>query len=210
MSGQLAPFGAASLANHAGGAAPVLVQAGTPTQWIPGQSWYNTGSSTLMSYRGDVPYNSAQWVASSSMGLYIALLTATPFAVATTAIPGNPAVYPSDITPIELTTAGYTRLAVTFGPTGVVTGSTVANSNPGYPAPVANNGSNGVLGQSLTFGPMSANMAVPVQWAALIISNVASGSTGWLRYYWTLNTPQQVNISQSIVIPIGSLVLDES
>lgn len=202
MSGQLSPLGAADLANHAGGAAPTLVQSGTPTQWIPGQNWYNTGSAALQSYLcSSGTYNSANWVASSSVGHYIALLTATPFAVATQS--GNPAIYPSDITPIELTTTGYTRQPVTFGPDGTVTGATPSNYNPGYPAAVSNTG-------ALTFGPMTANMALPVQWAALIVSNVASGTAGFLKYYWTLSAAQQVLISQSIVIPATDLVLDQS
>lgn len=211
MSGQLAPFGAASLANHAGGASGVLVQSGTPTQWIPGQSWYNTGTSTLMSYRGDVPYNSAEWVATSSMSMYVALLTATPFS-ASIQSPGNPAVTVADIVAIELTTSGYTRQPVTFSSAGVVTPSTVFGANPGYPAAVSNIGpaSGSPYSPAVGFGPMTANMALPAQWAALIISNVGSGSAGWLKYYWTLSQAWQVEQSQAIVIPVSDLVLDES
>jgi hypothetical protein len=201
MSGQLAPFGAADLANHAGGAAGTLVQAGAPSSWIPGQNWYNTTSSTLMSYipvgSGDPVYNSADWVASSTVSMYIALLTATPFAIPST---NAPAIYVSDLAGLELTTSGYLRQVVTFTAANTVTG--VAGTQV-YPSPVSNTA-------ALAFGPMTASMTASAQWAALIVSTSNSGNNGWLKYYWTLNPGQSVPISESIVIPAGSLVLDES
>lgn len=202
MSGQLAPYGAADLANHGGGAAGTIAQATAPTSWIPGQNWLDTSNNTLYSYLGTVPFTSAAWVVSSSISQYIALLTASPF-TASISSPGNPAVTVADIAAVECTTSGYARQPVTFSPASVVTGASTFGANPGYPAPVSNSA-------ALTFGPMTANMAQPVQWAALIISNVASGSAGWLKYYWTLSQAQQVQDSQSIVIPATDLVLDES
>ena len=55
---------------------------------------------------------------------------------------------------------------------------------------------------------MSANMAVSAQWAAMVTA--VTGTVGLLLYFWTLDTPQQVLVSQSIQIPIGSLTLAES
>ena len=91
---------------------------------------------------------------------------------------------------MEVTTAGYSRQAVTF-----------TNAAASYPAPVSNS-------NLLTFGPMSANMALSAQWAAMVTA--VTGTVGLLSYFWNLDTPEQVLVSQSIQIPIGSLTLAES
>ena len=91
---------------------------------------------------------------------------------------------------MEVTTAGYARQAVTW-----------TNAAASYPSPVSNSG-------VLTFGPMSASMALSAQWAALVTAS--TGSTGLLLYFWNLDTAQQVSVSQSIQIPAGNLSLSES
>jgi hypothetical protein len=56
---------------------------------------------------------------------------------------------------------------------------------------------------------MSAAMTLAAQWAALL-THAPTGTTGLLKYFWTLDTAQQVSISQSIQVPIGNLALLES
>ena len=120
-----------------------------------------------------------------AQGRYIALLTASPF---TSGPGGGYAQAISDL--VEVTTSGYSRQSVSF-----------TNAAASYPAPESNS-------NLLTFGPMSANMAVSAQWAAMVTA--VTGTVGLLLYFWTLDTPQQVLVSQSIQIPIGSLTLAES
>lgn len=129
-------------------------------------------------------WNGSAWV-SGALNRYIALLTASPF---TSGSGGGNAALISDL--VEVTTAGYSRQQVTF-----------TDAAASYPAPVSNS-------NLLTFGPMSAGMTLAAQWAAMV--SAATGTTGLLYYYWQLDTPQQVSVSQSIQIPIGSLTLSES
>ena len=178
MSGQLSQVGAQSLANHIAGNVPPYIGSSSPT-WIPGLTWINTsGAPALYSWNG------ASWVA-GAQGRYIALLTASPF---TSGPGGGYAQAISDL--VEVTTAGYARQSVSF-----------TDAAASYPAPESNS-------NLLTFGPMSANMAVSAQWAAMVTA--VTGTVGLLEYWWTLDTPQQVLVSQSIQIPIGSLTLAES
>ena len=120
-----------------------------------------------------------------AQGRYIALLTASPY---TSGPSGGYAQAISDL--VEVTTAGYSRQSVAF-----------TDASASYPAPVSNSA-------VLTFGPMTANMALSAQWAAMVTA--VTGTTGLLLYFWNLDTPQQVSVSQSVQIPIGSLILSES
>lgn len=129
-------------------------------------------------------WNGSAWVAGAS-ARYVALLTASPY---TSGPSGGLAEAITDL--IEVTTAGYTRQAVTF-----------SNAASTYPSPVSNSG-------VLTFGPMTAGMTLSAQWAALVTAS--SGTTGLLLFYWQLDTPQQVAVSQSIQLPIAALALSES
>lgn len=178
MSGQLTIVGAQILANKLAGTVPPAIQTSAPT-WVPGLDWINTTSGAVLN-----SWNGSAWVVGAS-ARYVALLTASPF---TSGSGGGNAELISDL--IEVTTAGYTRQAVTFG-----------NAASSYPSPVSNSG-------VLTFGPMTAGMALAAQWAALVTAS--SGTTGLLLYYWQLDTPQQVSVSQSVQIPIAGLSLTES
>lgn len=129
-------------------------------------------------------WNGSAWV-TGALNRYVALLTASPF---TSGPSGGLSQAISDL--VEVTTAGYSRQLTTFSNAGAV-----------YPSPVSNSG-------VLTFGPMTASMTLAAQWAALVTA--ATGTTGLLLYYWTLDTPQQVAVSQSIQLPIGTLSLSES
>ncbi len=129
-------------------------------------------------------WNGTAWV-TGALNRYIALLTASPF---TSGPGGGPAQAISDL--VELTTSGYSRQLVTF-----------TDAAASYPAPESNS-------NVLTFGPMTASMTLSAQWAAMV--SAATGTTGLLYYFWNLDTPQQVSVSQSIQIPIGSLSLSES
>lgn len=178
MSGQLTIVGAQILANKLSGAVQPFIGSSAPT-WVPGLDWINTTSGTVL-----YSWNGTAWVSGAS-ARYVALLTASPF---TSGPSGGNAEAITDL--IEVTTAGYTRQAVSFG-----------NAAASYPAPASNSG-------VLTFGPMTAGMTLAAQWAALVTAS--SGTTGLLLYYWTLDTPQQVAVSQSIQIPIAGLALTES
>jgi hypothetical protein len=129
-------------------------------------------------------WNGSAWIVGDE-ARYAALLTASPF---TSGSGGGPAQTISDL--VELTTAGYSRQAVDFSDAGAA-----------YPAPVSNVA-------VVTFGPMTASMTLAAQWAALVTAS--SGTAGLLYYFWQLDTPQQVSVSQSIQIPIGDLSLSES
>lgn len=171
--GRLSQTEAMALANHAGGQPSVYIGTGAPT-WYPGLSWVNT-TSTPVQYS----WNGSAWVLSSTLGQYLALLTADPTTL--------PAINVSDLQ--EVTTAGYSRAAVTF------TEASVA-----YPAVVSNSG-------TITWGPMSADMLVPAEWIALV--TCASGTAGIFKYSWPI-APQQVETSQVIQLPTGGLTLSES
>lgn len=129
-------------------------------------------------------WNGSAWIVGTEPR-YVALLTASPF---TSGPGGGYAQSISDL--VELTTAGYARQVVDFTDAGAA-----------YPAPVANNA-------TVTFGPMTATMTLAAQWAALVTAS--SGTAGLLYYFWTLDTPQQVSVSQSIQIPVSGLSLSES
>lgn len=129
-------------------------------------------------------WNGAAWITGATPH-YIALLTASPF---TSGPGGGPAQAITDL--VELTTSGYARQAYPC-----------SNATAAYPAVVANSG-------TITFGPMTASMTLSAQWAALVTAS--SGTAGLLLYFWTLDTPQQVSVSQSIQIPVGDLSLSES
>jgi hypothetical protein len=186
MSGQVAQWGAAGALNHFTRQALPVVSASAPASWIPGQVWVNTSAgNAIYVYDGTTPYNSAHWAASGS--LYLALLTSDP---TTSGSGSTPAVSISDL--VEDATSGYARQAVTFSQ---ITQGTATEP----PAQASNTG-------AITFGPYTANQALPVQWAALVTA--LSGTTGLLVYWWTLDTIEQVSVSQPIIIPAGDLVLD--
>ena len=109
---------------------------------------------------------------------YIALLTADPTGLTTIAALS------------EVTTSGYSRQSVSWGSPTMAYPSVIANSN------------------LLTFGPMSANMSLPAQWAALVTSS--SGTSGSLLYTWILENPQQVLATEDINIAAGALTITES
>ena len=186
MSGQVAQWGAAGALNYFVREALPFVGASAPASWIPGQVWINTSAgNAVYVYDGTTPYNSGHWAAAGS--LYLALLTADP---ATSGAGSTPAVTISDL--VEDATAGYARQAVTFSQ---ITQGTATEP----PAQVSNTG-------AITFGPYTANQLLPVQWAALVTA--LTGTTGLLLYTWTLDTVQQVDVSQPIIFPAGDIVLD--
>lgn len=227
MAGQLSAYGAQALANKTGGIVPPYIGTSAPT-WVPGLDWINT-SATPTLYQ----WNGTGWVNANTMGLYIALLTADPTQAVSQA--SGYAMTISDLT--EDATSGYSRQAVTFAEppqydagttytlgqqvfydsylyacavtsvSGTAPPGTVGTSNAtwtyvsnGYPATIANT-------SVLTFS-YSAAQALPVGWAALVTA--ASGTTGLLKYMWTLPAKQQVQNTQAIQIGIGSLTLSQS
>lgn len=228
MAGQASQSAAMSLANHLGGIGGVHLGTTAPT-YVPGLSWVNTTSGAVY-----MVWNSVAWVAGPAT-LYVALLTGDPSQAGSG---GGYAETLADIVTVEDTTSGYARQPVTFGnvpalysgsvayvvgnqvtylgmtytnlvactgntPSGNQTNTTYWAYTPdgGYPAEVANT-------NVLTWGPYTAAQPMAVQWAALVTAS--SGSTGLLKYMWTLPAPQQVNISQSIQAGVGSLILAES
>lgn len=179
MSGQLSQVGAQVLANKIAGNAVPVLQTSAPT-WIPGMDWIDTTSGATLK-----TWNGSAWVVGAATR-YVALLTASPF---TSGPGGGFAQAISDL--VEVTTTGYARQIATW-----------TNASAAYPAPVSNSA-------VLTFGPMTAGMALAAQWAALV-THAATGTAGLLLYFWQLDAPQQVSVSQSIQVPIGNLSLSES
>lgn len=231
MSGQIAQWGAAAMINKITRQALPVVSATPPTSWVPGQEWINSSSGYAVytfQYPGTAVYSgttayiignqviydgylysctaattgnapsgttasnswwSAGTLAWAAVGsLYLALLTADP---TTSGANGSPAVNISDL--VEDQTAGYARQAITFTQ---VTEATAAAP----PEPASNT-------TAITFGPYTANQALAVQWGALV--TVASGSAGTLLYTWNLDTIEQVQVSQPIIIPAGDLLLEQ-
>jgi len=90
----------------------------------------------------------------------------------------------------EVNTSGYSRVTTTWGYASASVPSTIANSD------------------TIIFGPMSGDMILAAQWVALV--TVASGTTGLLKYTWTLDEPEQVETSQSIAIATGTLTISQS
>jgi hypothetical protein len=123
-------------------------------------------------------YNGTAWVVDTG-ARYLALLTADPTAL--------PAVLISDL--VEVTTPGYARQLVTW-----------TDASAAYPS-VADNSDN------VTWGPMTANMALGTQWVALV--TVASGTTGLFLYAWTVGL-QQVNTSESIQLAASEFSLAQA
>jgi hypothetical protein len=187
MSGQVAQWGAAATLNQFTLEALPVVSGTAPGSWIPGQYWIDSASSyAVMAYDGTSPYNTSHWFAVGD--LYLALLTTDP---ATSGSGGGPSVLLSDL--VEDTTSGYARQTVTF--------SQITQSSATVPPAQASNTG------TITFGPYTANQALPVQWAALVTAS--SGTVGLLLYTWNLDTVEQVQDSQPIIIPAGGLVLDQ-
>lgn len=182
MSGQVATFAATGALNQLTGAVTVAASAtGSPPTWVPGLYWYNTTTAALNQW------NSSAWtttgITTSAASRWLALLTQDPVA--------NGVVNLSDAGFVELTTSGYARQPVTF------TQLTGASTYPGTTSNTA----------AITFGPMSASMALAVQWVALV--TVVSGTTGYLLASWAAAAPIQVSISQNIQIGAGALVLQD-
>jgi hypothetical protein len=179
MSGNIAQTGALASLNNIAGLTTPVVASSAPS-WIPGRYWVNTSDSNAI-----YDWNGSSWVKVPTAGSrYLALLITDP---ATSGSGGGPAVNVSDL--IEDTTSGYARQLITF-----------SDAVSGIPNMLSNSA-------AITFGPYSANMPAAAQWAAMVTS--ASGSSGLLLYTWDLDTPQQVDVSQEIIIPAGDLVLDE-
>lgn len=88
----------------------------------------------------------------------------------------------------EDTTSGYSRQAPTFA---VPSGDPASTINTNL----------------VTFGPYTANQASPVTHIALV--EHASGTSGVVRYVWELDASVQALSTQTLLIPIGSLVLTD-
>ena len=105
--------------------------------------------------------------------VYLCLLSAAPTDAATIA------------TLTEITTAGYARIAVTFGaPTGDP--QVAANTN------------------AMTFGPFSAD---PPNVTHLALVSAASGTTGDFLYWWTADSARDAASGDSITVAIGALTM---
>lgn len=184
MAGQLTQVGAQYLANTLGQQAVPHIGSSAPGTWVPGQYWYNTGSSTLECYD---PATSS-WVTGPYV-LYMALLVTDP---ATLGPSGGQVQTIAQMAAGEDTTAGYARQVFALGTGTAAEPSVIANSG------------------TVTFGPYTANQAAQVSWASLLAiptADTGSASTttsGLLLYNWTVPVPQQVLATKSIQIAPGT------
>jgi hypothetical protein len=121
--------------------------------------------------------NALVGTAVSGVSTYLALLTADPSGLTTVAALS------------EVTTSGYSRVLMTWGSPTLAIPSVVANTN------------------LVTFGPMTANMALAAQWLALVTS--ASGTSGELKFTWTMDEPEQVLSTQTVDIAAGELTISQ-
>jgi hypothetical protein len=226
MPGQLSAIGAQASANKIGGIVPPVIAASAPT-WVPGLDWIDTASGAVL-----MAWNTAAWVAATSMGNFIALLTGDP---SSSGAGGGYAMNVSDL--IEDTTTGYARQSVTFAEPPAYDGSTtytlgqqvffdnylfecavtsISGTAPSgtYNTSTADwtyvsNGYPAVIASTnvLTYS-YTAAQAVPVQWAALV--TCSSGNLGLLKYMWALPEAQQVGASQSIQVGAGLITIGQS
>lgn len=88
----------------------------------------------------------------------------------------------------EVTTPGYARQAVTWGASTTARPSTTSNS------------------AVVTFGPVTADMSVPVTHAVLVTVN--TGTAGQILAKWQLDAPQQPVNGQALQIASGKLTLN--
>jgi hypothetical protein len=194
MAGQLTQYGAEYVANKISGVATPFIGASAPGTWIVGQEWINTSGSVLNVYD---PHTST-WV-TGPYERYLCLLTSDP----TVAGPGGGlAVNISDIAAIEDTTAGYLRQPITFAAANASEPTSFTNTN------------------TVTFGPYTANQALPIGWAALIGVPFADSSSytpiastvlnGLLLYVWQVPVAQQVLSTQSIQVAPGTFEIGVS
>lgn len=194
MSGQLTQYGAEYVANKINGTADVFIGAAHPVSWIVGQEWINTSGSVLNVYDPQT----AAWVA-GPYDRYLCLLTADP----TISGPGGGLVVSmSDISAIEDTTTGYLRQPITWAQAAVSEPTSFSNTN------------------TITFGPYTANQSLPIGWAAMVAVPRAFTSSytpiartvlnGLLMYVWQVPNPQQVLITQSIVVAPGTFSIGVS
>jgi hypothetical protein len=145
--------------------------------FVPGLAWINTSQSNALFL-----WTGSVWVNAKSR--FLCLLTADP---AKSGPGGGPATLISDL--VEVATPGYSRVGVAIG---------VASNT--MPCVVTSSG-------LATWGPFTADMAVPAKWVALV--TVASGTAGILVYTWS-GINEQVSASQNIQVPAGGLVLSQS
>ncbi|MFE4681528.1 hypothetical protein ACFRNJ_11920 [Streptomyces sp. NPDC056721] len=111
---------------------------------------------------------------------YLALLLADPSS------PAGDGTY--DITTMsEVTTPGYARQQVVW------------TAPSGSPMTTANNA-------LLFYGPFTADMTAPAQFAALVTS--ASGTTGQVIYAWPIDDPLQAATNESLQVAAGALTLN--
>jgi hypothetical protein len=89
----------------------------------------------------------------------------------------------------EVTTLGYARFLITMAPATAASPSVTESLT------------------TITWGPMTADMAVAAGWAALV--TVASGTLGHVLFTWKMPKPQRVAISQSVVVATNDLQLSE-
>lgn len=109
--------------------------------------------------------------------------SSTKYLALLTADPGDS---PTVASLAEDTTSGYGRQAPTFSvPSGDP--ATTANTN------------------LITFGPYAANQASPIV-AIALLDNI-SGTGGVVRYVWLLDASVIATSTQTLLLPIGSLVL---
>lgn len=112
MAGQIAEFGAASIANNLAGTSIPVVAASPPT-WFPGLYWIDTSSGNAVK-----TWNGSAWVTGAG-ARFLALLSADPVAASAVSI--------SDLT--EITTSGYSRQSVTFAHSSTSYPSSLSNTN---------------------------------------------------------------------------------
>lgn len=120
-------------------------------------------------------WNGVAWVAAGTGVNYLALLTADPTGL----------VNISDLT--ECQDAGYARQLAPFNPATSTSPVTANNSS------------------LIQFGPFTVNMALPVQWMALV--SAQAGNNGQLYQTWTLSQQWQVLATQTIDIPTAGLAI---
>lgn len=111
----------------------------------------------------------------SSATTYVALLTAAPTDTTTPA------------TMTEYTATGYSRQTAAFSVPALNASNVPESSNTGV----------------LTFGPFTAGTGATISHCALVTS--ASGTTGEIRAWWSLDTSRTPSTNDSLQFAIGAL-----
>lgn len=113
----------------------------------------------------------------ATAGMYLALITALPAGPDTATL--------ADFAANELTESGYSRQAIGW------------TAPSGDPSTIANDA-------EIVFGPFNAD---PAEVGYIFLVDTSIGTSGNVMAYWTVDTPRDASVGDSIRIAVGDLTI---